>query len=112
MSTSLRALLDRQVEYLERGDLDALVDQYHEDAVVVRFDRTFTGREAVRALFAEYLAMEPRVLELVRFAGAVDTLSYQARMVVGGQEVLAFGTWVIRDDAIWRQTAGSIASAG
>ncbi len=111
MSASLRALLDRQVEYLKRGDVDALVDQYHEDAVVVRFDRVFTGREAVRTLFAEYLAMEPRVVELVGFAAAVDTLSYQARMVVGGRQVLAYGTWVVRDGAIWRQTAGSIASA-
>jgi hypothetical protein len=100
-----RDVFDRQLRLIEAGDLDGLLEQYDEDAVLVRFDRV-AGREGLREFFASYLAAEPRVRSVDAYAEADEVVSYQATLETAGGEVRGYGVFVLRDGKIWRQVAG------
>jgi ketosteroid isomerase-like protein len=102
---TLHPLLARQIELIEAGDLENLLDQYTDDALLVRFDRVAAGRGELRDLFAAYLAQSPRVRRVEQHAGAGDALAYEAVLDVGGREVRGYGAFVLRDGRIWRQFA-------
>lgn len=103
---ALRELFDRQTRLIRAGDLEGLLGQYHEDAVLLRFDRTVAGKAALREFFAGYLAQGPRLVELLQYAEAEDIISYQAVVEVGGEPVRTHGTFVVRGERIARQVAG------
>lgn len=107
-----RALLDRQVELLQSGDLDALIAQYHPDAVVLRFDRRAQGQAEIRRLFEDYVAARPRLISLDAYAESDDALSYQATMRVADSDIRTYGVFVLRDGKIWRQVAGVFPPGG
>jgi hypothetical protein len=106
MNTKSRHLLDRQIELLQSGDVDGLVDQYDEEATVLRFDMSAQGHEQIRSLFTDYVARGPRLKSLDSYAESSDMLSYQATMELGGSEVRTYGILVLRRGKIWRQFAG------
>jgi hypothetical protein len=101
----LTELFDRQVEALHNNDLEAVLANYRDDAVLVRFDAVGRGKAELRTMLAEYLALEPRTLELVALQATDDVLCYEADMSIGGAAVKTYGTLVLRDGRIWRQTA-------
>jgi hypothetical protein len=101
-----RDVFDRQLRLIEAGDLDGLLEQYDEDAVLVRFDRVVAGREGLREFFAGYLAAEPRVRSVDAYAETDEVVSYQATLDTAGGEVRGYGVFVLRDGKIWRQVAG------
>ncbi|MBI5104809.1 MAG: nuclear transport factor 2 family protein [Solirubrobacterales bacterium] len=101
-----RDLFDRHVRLLEAGDLEGLLGQYHDDAVLLRFDRAVRGKGALREYLAGYLAQHPRVREVLQYADADDLISYQAVLELGGEEVRAHGTYVLRGERISRQVWG------
>ena len=102
----LRGLLDRQVALIEAGDLDGLMRQYHDDAILLRFDGAVQGREALRTFFTNYLSRGPKIRNVDAFIGAADTLAYEATLAFEGTEARVYGVFVIRDGLIWRQVAG------
>jgi hypothetical protein len=106
-----RELFDRQVRLIEAGDLEALLGQYHEDAVLLRFDRAVRGKPALREFYAAYLAQRPRMLEVLQYADADDVISYQAVLELGGEERRAHGTILLRGERITRQVAGLFPAA-
>ncbi len=55
-ATPGRAFYGWQIALLEAGDVDGLMAQYHEDAVVVTFGTTVAGRPAIHRYFERYLA--------------------------------------------------------
>ena len=114
MTATLRAFLDRQIELIEAGDLDGLLERYHEDAVLVRPDAVVRGRPALRALFATYLAPPPRVVSVDSFAAADNSLHYQATLEAGTGAGAGtrrdYGAFVLREGKIWRQFAGTLAA--
>ncbi|MER7502808.1 nuclear transport factor 2 family protein [Nonomuraea pusilla] len=101
-------LFERQLDAIAAADLEALLAQYHDEAEVVRFDRVARGPAEIRELFAAYLAAGPRVEEVTSLATTDDVILYRAVMTVGGGRVTAFGTLVVRDGRIWRQTAAAL----
>jgi hypothetical protein len=103
-----RDVFDRQLRLIEAGDLDGLLEQYDEDAVLVRFDRVIAGREGLREFFAGYLAAGPRVRSVEAYAETDDVVSYQATVETAGGEVRGYGVFVLRDGKIWRQVAGVV----
>jgi hypothetical protein len=105
---SPRELFERQVGLIEAGDLEGLLAQYDDQAVLVRFDRVVTGREALREFFAGYLAGRPRIRSVDAYADADDVVSYQATLETAGGEVRGYGVFVLRDGKIWRQVAGVV----
>ncbi|NRQ33867.1 nuclear transport factor 2 family protein [Nonomuraea sp. NN258] len=101
-------LFDRQLAAIADQDLETLLGQYHEDAVVVRLDRVARGPAEIRAFFAAYLQAKPQVDEITALQRTDDVIFYNARMTVAGNRVNAFGTLVVKDGKIWRQTAAAV----
>jgi hypothetical protein len=106
MTATPRALLDRHLRLIESADLEGLLGQYHEDAVLLRFDRVVAGKPALRDHYAAWLANAPRVKELLQVAEADDLVSYQAVVEQGGEEVRAYGAIFTRGERIARQVTG------
>ncbi|WP_017588881.1 YybH family protein [Nocardiopsis ganjiahuensis] len=101
-------LFRRQVAALGSRDLDALIANYTEDAVLVRFDRVAHGRAEVRVLLADYLARSPRVLEPLGLRVTEDVITYRSRIELDGVEHDSHGTFVLRGGLIWRQTTAFV----
>jgi hypothetical protein len=55
-STPGRAFYDQQIAYLEAGNFDGLMTQYHEDAVLVGFEYAIRGSSAIRDHLKVYLS--------------------------------------------------------
>ncbi|NJP90550.1 nuclear transport factor 2 family protein [Nonomuraea sp. FMUSA5-5] len=100
-------VFDRQLAAIAGGDLEALLAQYDDEAVVVRFDRVAGGPAEIRELFSAYFAAKPQVDEVVSMRATDDVIFYHAMMTVGGNRVATYGTLVLKDGRIWRQTAAA-----
>jgi hypothetical protein len=110
--TTPRELFDRQRRLIEAGDLEALVGLYHEDAVLLRFDRTVRGRAALREHFTAYLAGRPRFGEVLQVADTEDLVSYQVVVEQAGEEHKAYGAIWVRGERIARQINGLFPAPG
>ncbi|HEX5924686.1 MAG TPA: nuclear transport factor 2 family protein [Baekduia sp.] len=107
-----RELFDRHVRLTEAGDLEGLLGQYHEDAVLLRFDRVVRGKDALREHYGAYLAARPRFKELMQVADTEDLVSYQAVIEQGDEEYRAYGAIWTRGERIVRQVSGLFPVAG
>jgi hypothetical protein len=107
-----RELFDRHVRLTEAGDLEGLLGQYHEDAVLLRFDRVVRGKDALREHYGTYLAARPRFKELLQVADTEDLVSYQAVIEQGDEEHRAYGAIWTRGERIVRQVSGLFPVAG
>ena len=107
-----RELFDRHVRLTEAGDLEGVLGQYHEDAVLLRFDRVVRGKDALREHYGAYLATRPRFKELLQVADTEDLVSYQAVIEQGDEEHRAYGTILTRGERILRHVTGLFPVAG
>lgn len=107
-----RELFDRHVRLTEAGDLEGVLGQYHEDAVLLRFDRIVRGKDALREHYGAYLATRPRFKELLQVADTEDLVSYQAVIEQGDDEHRAYGTILTRGERILRHVSGLFPVAG
>jgi hypothetical protein len=107
-----RELFDRHVRLTEAGDLEGLLGQYHEDAVLLRFDRVVRGKDALREHYGAYLATHPRFKELLQVVDTEDLVSYQAVIEQGEEEHRAYGTILTRGERIVRHVSGLFPVAG
>ncbi|RBQ15277.1 hypothetical protein DP939_36140 [Spongiactinospora rosea] len=101
----LPALLDKQIGQLKAHDLDAMMRNYHDDAVVMRPGAIARGKAEIREFFAEYLKLDPRIDEVMVTEGTDDLILYYAKIGIGDQVHKDVGTWVLKNGLIWRQTA-------
>jgi len=104
-------LFERRQRLLAAGDLEGLLAQYHDDAVLLRFDREVRGREALRAQLAAWLAQRPVVREVLDCAATDDLVSYHLLMELGGEEVRTHGALVLRGERIAREVSGFFPAA-
>jgi ketosteroid isomerase-like protein len=101
----LPALLDKQIGQLKAGDLDAMINNYHEDAVVMRPGAVARGKAEIKDFFAEYLTLNPRIEEIMIAESTEDIILYYAIIGIGDEHHKDVGTWVLKDGLIYRQTA-------
>jgi ketosteroid isomerase-like protein len=104
-TSSMHPVMTRQLECLAALDLDGLMQNYTDDATLIRFDATASGIDQLREGFREYLAMKPEIVELTAYTQTDDVIFYHATMKLNGQPEDSVGTLVLRDGKIWRQTA-------
>ncbi|MEV6680029.1 ATP-binding protein [Streptomyces erythrochromogenes] len=104
--SKLHPVFVRQMEALAALDIEAVMKNYTDDAVLLRFEGVSVGIEAVRETFTGYLTVKPTLVELQEYIETEDTIFYRAIMNLNGEPEHAFGTLVVRDGRIWRQTAG------
>ena len=98
-----RELFDRWMRLAEAQDLEGLMGQYHEDAVLLRFAAVHHGKPALREHLSAYLAQRPRLLSVLEYADVEDCVSYHAEMELGGEPVRVHGTLLLRGERIFRQ---------
>nr|WP_251054582.1 nuclear transport factor 2 family protein [Streptomyces sp. ISL-66] len=103
---TLHPVFVRQMDALAALDIEAVMKNYTDDAVLLRFEGASVGIEAVRETFTGYLTVKPTLVELQEYVETDDTIFYRAIMNLNGEPEHAFGTLVVRDGRIWRQTAG------
>ncbi|MFI6846260.1 nuclear transport factor 2 family protein [Kitasatospora sp. NBC_00085] len=99
-------LFVRQIDCLDNKDIDALMETYHPDAVVVRFQGILTGHKEIRETFSRYMDIQAKYERLLEYTHTGDTLFMRALMSVRGERELGFGAYVLKDGLIWRQVAG------
>ena len=71
---------NNQIAYLEANDLDSIVEQYHEDAVIVGFDFQVKGREAIRKHMGAYLQRlgSFKLVSTDKFTETADSIFFEA----------------------------------
>ena len=97
---------DVHVRALSDGDIDAVVADYAEDAVMVANGDVYRGREAMRALFAR--SVDNNILDLdltteVATEGHVVYVSWRARRD-GEPDLAGVDTFVVTDELITTHT--------
>lgn len=102
----IHPIFAKQIECTARKDLDGLVDLYHPEAEWVRFAGVLKGRDEIRDLLAKYWELDLEFVSMDEYIESEDTIMTRSTMRVKGDEVVAFGFYVIRDGMIWRQAGG------
>src|SRR5687768_1183920 len=102
MSTP-RELFDRATAAINAGDVEGLLACYAPDAVQLGYDDVLRGREELRGQVEKWLADRPAVRTLA-YAESEDTIVFEAT----DGATRAYGTMVLRDGLIWRETVGML----
>jgi hypothetical protein len=106
MSNTPRSVFERQLRLIAAGELEALVAQYHDDALLLRSDRPIYGHDALREHYGTWLATRPSI-ELDQGVEAQDLFSYQATVTAGEDDpVRQYGVLVLRGERIARHVTG------
>jgi hypothetical protein len=105
MSSIPEQVWERHLRLIAAGEAEALVGQYHDDALLLKGDRAIRGRDALREHFGTWLARRP-ALEVTSVAAADDVLSYQATVTVGDEPTREYGVVVTRGERISRHVTG------
>ena len=101
-----QALMARNEAAFGRGDLEAVVANYAEDAVLVRPGKVFRGRSEIRAMFAEvfdhFAGLIPQQ-QTVTVAGRLALLTWTATSP-SGRVVHGVDSFVVEGDQIVAQS--------
>jgi ketosteroid isomerase-like protein len=105
-----RAFYERQIAALESGDVDRVMAQYHEDAVLVSFDTTVRGLAALREHFVAYLARlgSLTLLSTDRFTETPDAIFFEATVRTSSAEVKVYDVFMLRDGRATHHFTGLI----
>ncbi len=92
---------NKQIEYLLKRDINGLIENnYNKDAVLLSFDFTIKGEEALKKHFEKYLDMLGG-LELKstdKFTETENSLFFEATIITGKYgEVHVYDAFVLRD---------------
>jgi hypothetical protein len=105
-----RAFYDRQIAALESGDIDKVMAQYHQDAVLVSFDTTVRGLAALREHFVEYLARlgSLTLLSTDRWAETPDSVFFEATVRTSSADVKVYDVFMLREGKATHHFTGLI----
>lgn len=100
----------QQVAALEAQDIDALVAQYHEDAVMIGFDFTVRGHQAIREHLAGYLQRlgSLKLVSTDRFTETEDSIFFEATIHTPLAEAKVYDVFLLRDGKATHQWTGVI----
>lgn len=106
-----KEVYDEQIRALESGDLDALMNQYAEDAVLVRFDKTISGKANIREFMKGYLETlgSFKLISTDKFTETDDAIFFEATVLSDNGQVQVYDVFMLRDGKITHQFAGVIA---
>ncbi|WP_432248693.1 nuclear transport factor 2 family protein [Streptomyces sanyensis] len=96
----------RQIDCLQRADIDGLMETYHPEAEVIRFQGILRGSAEIKETFGRYMHIQARYERLLEYTHTDDTIFMRAEMSVRGEQEIGFGAYVLKDGVIWRQVAG------
>ena len=99
---AMHPVFTKMVECLTTNDTDALMELYHPEVVWTRFQKVVRGRDEVRQLLDEYSELGMAFVEVNEYVHTDDTIMTRTTMTVKGEQIVAFGAYVIRDGMVWR----------
>jgi hypothetical protein len=99
----LHPVFATQIECLMRKDFDGIMDTLHPEIVSMQFNGPLYGREAARDHIREYETRDIQFVSIEEYAHCDDMIMTRTTLRVNGEDVVAFGAYVIRDGMIWRQ---------
>ena len=102
---------EQQVGYLEAGDIDGLMSQYGDDAVLVGLEYVVRGRDAIREHLTGYLARlgKLRLKSTDKFVETEDSIFFEATIVTSIGEAHVYDVFMLRDGKTTHQFTGVIA---
>jgi len=103
-----RAWYDRQIAMLTAMDLDGIMSQYTDDAVMLRFEGPIIGKAALRKHFEGYLAFLG-TFELIstdKYVEAEDSLFFEATVHTATLEARVYDAFMLRDGQAYRHFTG------
>ena len=106
-----RKFYEEQLDYLANTDVEGLVaNHYNDDAVLMSFDVTVRGREALREYFRTYLERlgTLTVTSTDKFAETEDSIFFEATVTSNLGTVRVYDAFVLRDGKISHHFAGVI----
>jgi hypothetical protein len=106
-----RKFYEEQLGYLMAKDVDGLVaNHYNDDAVLISFDVTVKGREALQDYFRTYLARlgTLTVTSTDQFVETEDSILLEATVTSNLGTVRVYDAFVLRDGKISYHFAGVI----
>jgi len=106
-----RALFDRQLAFLERNDIDGLIDtQYHPDAVLVGSDFVCRGHAALHAYFTTYLQRLGliKVKSIDAFNEIEDAILFEATITTTQGEAKVYDVLLFKAEKVTHHFAGLI----
>ncbi|MEY9964901.1 ketosteroid isomerase-like protein [Streptacidiphilus sp. MAP12-16] len=105
-ATQVPAMFEKDLAQLRSGDIEGMLSNYHPDAQIMRLpDTVATGTTEIRAFLEDYVALNPKIIEVMAILQADDCVLYHSTIEIAGNVLGIVGTWVLRDGLIWRQTA-------
>jgi hypothetical protein len=108
--TAGRRFYDEQIAALETHDIDRLLAQYHDDAVLIGFDFIIQGRQALRDHFVAYLARlgSLNLVSTDRFTETEDSIFFEATILTSLAEAKVYDVFMLRDGKTTHQFTGVI----
>ena len=106
-----RKFYEEQLNYLTAKDVDGLVaNHYNDDAVLISFDVTVKGREALQDYFRTYLERlgTLTVRSTDQFVETEDSILLEATVTSNLGTVRVYDAFVLRDGKISYHFAGVI----
>ena len=102
---------NQQIACLEAHDIDGLMAQYHDDAVLISFDFTLRGREAIRRHMEGYLQRlgSVKLLSTDKFTETADAIFFEATIRTSLAEAKVYDVFMLRDGMTTHQFTGVIA---
>jgi hypothetical protein len=104
-----RKFYEEQLDHLAAKDVDGLVaNHYNDDAVLISFDVTVKGREALREYFQTYLDRlgTLTVTSTDKFTETENTIFFEATVTSNLGTVRVYDAFVLRDGKISYHFAG------
>ena len=108
--TAGKQFYQRQLDFLYAKDAEGLIDNnYTEDAVLISFDHTIRGRQALKEYFRGYLEMlgDLKVTSTDKFTETPESIFFEATVQTGKFGVVhVFDAMVLRDGKISHHFTG------
>ncbi|MEU3825502.1 hypothetical protein GT045_17845 [Streptomyces sp. SID486] len=101
--SALHPVFRRQIECMMADDKQGLMEIYHPEVKSLRFQGVLEGKEAISDLMEKYEDLQPEFLGVLEYVHSDDQIMTRSAMRIKGEEIVAVGSYVIRDGKIWRQ---------
>jgi hypothetical protein len=100
--SELHPIFRKQIECLQKNDKEGVLALYHPEAETLSFYGPNYGRDAIRKVLDGYDVLDVEFVEVNEYVHSDDMIMTRTTLRVKGQDVVAFGGYVIKDDMIWR----------
>ncbi len=101
--SALHPVFARQIQCMMTNDREGLMKTYHPEVKSLRFQGVLEGPEAIKDLLDKYEELQPEFIGVLEYVHSDDQIMTRSAMRVKGEEIVAVGSYVVKDDMIWRQ---------